>query len=117
MARDVVDNWLSLGEYDLVREKILEFHRLIRQVLPIKKVLLYGSYAKGQATEDSDIDVAVVVDEPDHSKRIEITTRLFDSAFRVDPTIEPKCIFWDEYKNHDRASILAEIIDTAIEIV
>jgi len=117
MARSVVDNWLSLGEYDLVREKVLEFYRLIRPVLPIKKVLLYGSYAKGKATKDSDIDVAVVVDELDHSKRIEITTRLFDSAFRVDPAIEPKCLFWDEYNDHDEASILAEIIDTAVEIV
>ena len=117
MVRNVVDNWLSLGEYDLVREKILEFYQSARQILPIRKVLLYGSYAKGQATENSDIDVAVVVDELDHSKRIEITTRLFDSAFRVDPAIEPKCIFWDEYKDHDGASILAEIIDTAIEIV
>lgn len=100
-----------------IREKVFEFYQSARQSLPIKKVLLYGSYAKGQATEDSDIDVAVVVDEPDHSKRIEITTRLFDSAFRVDPTIEPKCIFWDEYNDHDPASILAEIIATGIEIV
>jgi predicted nucleotidyltransferase len=101
----------------LVREKVLEFYRSARQVLPIDKVLLYGSYAKGQATERSDIDVAVVVDETDHSRRIEITTKLFDSAFRVDPAIEPKCIFRDEYENHDEASILAEIIGTAIEIV
>jgi predicted nucleotidyltransferase len=101
----------------VVREKVLAFYESARQVLPIRKVLLYGSHAKGRATKDSDIDVAVVVDEADHSKRIEITTRLFDSAFRVDPAIEPKCIFWDEYENHDGASILAEIINTGIEIV
>lgn len=53
----------------------------------------------------------------DKIMRIEITTELFDSALRVDPAIEPKCIFWDEYENHDRASFLAEIIDTAVEIV
>jgi hypothetical protein len=35
----------------------------------------------------------------------------------VDPAIEPKCIFWDEYENHDEASILFEIIDTGVEIV
>ncbi len=53
----------------------------------------------------------------DKIMRIEITTELFDSALRVDPAIEPKCIFWDEYENHDRASILAEIIETGVEIV
>jgi predicted nucleotidyltransferase len=101
----------------VIREKVLRFYRLANQILPIRKVLLYGSYAKGQATERSDIDVAVVVDEADHSRRIAITAKLFDSAFRVDPAIEPKCIFWDEYKNHDKTSILAEIVSTAIEIV
>jgi predicted nucleotidyltransferase len=101
----------------VIREKVLAFSRAARQAFPIKKVLLYGSYAKGQATEQSDIDVAVVVDETDHSRRLEITTGLFDSAFRVDPAIEPKCIFWDEYLEHDEASILSEIISTAIEIV
>jgi hypothetical protein len=43
--------------------------------------------------------------------------RFYQSAFHVDPTIKPKCVFWDEDRNHDKASILAEIIDTAIEIV
>jgi len=100
----------------IVREKVLRFYESAKQLFPIKKVLLYGSHAKGRATEDSDIDVAVVVDEADRSKRIEITARLFHSAFEVDAAIEPKCIFWDEYKNHDKASILSEIISTAIEI-
>ena len=79
-------------------------------------MLLYGSHAKGVATEDSDIDVAVIVDEMDHSKRVEITARLFHAAFDIDAAIEPKCIFWDEYVNHDKASILSEIISKAIEI-
>ena len=30
--------------------------------LPLKALYLYGSYSKGNATEDSDIDIAVVVD-------------------------------------------------------
>jgi predicted nucleotidyltransferase len=79
-------------------------------------VLLYGSHAKGTATEDSDIDVAVVVDETDHSRRIEIMARLFHAAFDIDAAIEPKCIFWDEYVNPEKASILSEIINNAIEI-
>jgi predicted nucleotidyltransferase len=101
----------------VIRDKLLRFYQAARQSLPIRKVLLYGSHAKGNAGPESDIDVAVVVDEPDHSRRIEITTQLFDSAFRIDPAIEPKCIFQDEYEDHDKASILAEIIATAVEIV
>ena len=29
----------------------------------IKKIILYGSYARGGATKDSDIDILVVVDD------------------------------------------------------
>ena len=100
----------------IVREKVLMFYGAVKPLFPVKKVLLYGSHAKGQATQDSDIDVAVVVDEADHSRRIEITARLFHVAFGVDPAIEPKCIFWDEYNEHDEASILSEIIRTGVEI-
>ena len=101
----------------VIREKILRFHESASRQFPIRKVLLYGSYAKGRATPQSDIDVAVVVDEADHTRRIEITAGLFHWAAQVDPAIEPKCVFWDEYKNPDTASILSEIIATAIEIV
>ncbi len=101
----------------VIRQKILAFHQLARQWLPVRKMLLYGSHARGQATGHSDIDVAVIVDEFDHAKRIETTAKLFHLAAQVDPAIEPKCIFWTEYQNHDRASILAEIIKTGIEII
>jgi len=100
----------------VIREKVLRFYQSARQLFPIKKMLLYGSHAKGLANEDSDIDVAVVVEEKDHSKRIEITAGLFHAAFDIDAAIEPKCIFWDEYQNPDKASILSEIINKAIEI-
>ncbi|MBN1972187.1 MAG: nucleotidyltransferase domain-containing protein [Sedimentisphaerales bacterium] len=75
-------------EQSVILNKVSRFYESAKQLLPIKKILLYGSYAKGTATENSDIDV----------------------------TIEPKCIFWDEYLNHDKASILAEIINKSIEI-
>jgi predicted nucleotidyltransferase len=100
-----------------IREKINRFSVLARQRYPIEKVLLYGSYAKGTNTADSDIDVAVVVNVKDHLKRIEITTNLIHCANEVDSIIEPKCVFADEYRNYDKASILSEILNTGIEIV
>ena len=29
----------------------------------VKRVILYGSYARGEATKDSDVDILVVIDE------------------------------------------------------
>ena len=100
----------------IIRQSVLKFYESAKRLFPIKKMLLYGSHAKGLATENSDIDVAVVVDEPDHSRRIEITAKLFHAAYDIDAAIEPKCIFWDEYENPEKASILSEIISKAIEI-
>ncbi len=39
------------------------YKTLVSGVLPVKAVYLYGSYAKGNQTEESDIDIAVVVDK------------------------------------------------------
>lgn len=40
-----------------------QYKALVSENLPVKAVYLYGSYAKGNQTEDSDIDIAVVVDK------------------------------------------------------
>ena len=102
---------------NIVKEKIYNFYTLARENYPIEKMLLYGSYAKGTNSPDSDIDVAVVVNLKDHLERIDITSKLIHFANQVDPAIEPKCVFIDEYQNYDKASILSEILNTGIEIV
>ena len=50
-----------------IAEKI---NRFIKSVIPEynpKKIILYGSYAKGTNDENSDIDIAVIVDEVEGS--------------------------------------------------
>lgn len=97
-------------------DKIIEkFYLKIKDKYPVKKILLYGSYAKGRATDDSDIDLGVVIDISEHKRRFDITADLFHYARQVNSLIEPKCIFWDEYLNYDKASILGEIIRTSRE--
>ena len=39
-----------------------EYKNLVAEHLPLKALYLYGSYSKGNYTEDSDIDIAVVVE-------------------------------------------------------
>ena len=99
-----------------VKKSVERFGKYVSMELPVRKVLLYGSYAKGSARTDSDIDVAVFVDYPDHEHRLELATKLFHFAGEIDVEIEPKCFFWDEYKNCIQGSILSEILNTAIEV-
>ena len=90
---------------------------MIKDAYPVKKMILYGSYAKGSATKDSDIDVGVIIDLPDSVNKVEITANLFHIARKIDTHIEPLCILWSEYKNFERGSILSEIVKTGIEVV
>ena len=40
-----------------------KYKELVAEKLPVKAIYLYGSYSKGNYREDSDIDIAVVVDQ------------------------------------------------------
>jgi len=64
-----------------------EFYKKIRMLYPVRKMLLYGSYAKGCAYADSDIDVAVVVDHPDDADKIAVTANLLRQARSIDVVV------------------------------
>lgn len=100
-----------------IKNKLLSFYEIIKEKYPVKKIILYGSYAKGTNKNDSDIDVGVIIDLKDHLKRMEITSDLFHYSSEIDIDIEPKCIFYDEYLNSEKASILNEIKKTGITII
>jgi predicted nucleotidyltransferase len=73
---------------------------------------LFGSYAKGTQTENSDIDVALVADEFTGIGFIDIS--LFVKALRKYIIIHPKT-YSTEYFNKGDAFI-NEIVKTGIEI-
>jgi len=47
----------------------------------IKKVILYGSYVRGEATRDSDIDILVLIDQP--LNPFEVRESLSDLLFDI----------------------------------
>ena len=59
--------------------------RIVNKANP-DKIYLFGSYATGNANEDSDIDLLVVkeTDEPKHKRSIEIQRLLIGSKLPVD---------------------------------
>ncbi len=91
--------------------KIKRFRHILNEHFDIKKVFLFGSYAKGTSNEDSDIDVAIVVAniEDDYFKT---TPLLWKLRREIDDRIEP-IIF--EY-NNDKSGFLKEIEKYGIEI-
>ena len=104
-------------EKSIIKDKALQFYRLIKNIYPVKKIIIYGSYARGDATNQSDIDIGVVLDISDHSNRIEINAALLHYSSKIDTRIEPRCIYLDEYQNSENASIIAEVIRNSFEVV
>ncbi len=45
------------------RETLAKCLEAMDRALPLKQVILFGSYARGEAREDSDVDLCVVADE------------------------------------------------------
>lgn len=62
-------------------EKVLNHFR-------VKKVVLFGSQAKGTSNQNSDIDIAVIVDQLD-SDFLETEAKLYKLRREIDTRIEP----------------------------
>jgi uncharacterized protein len=80
-------------------------NRVTKEILP-KKIILFGSYARGNFTENSDIDIAVVVDEIE-GDFLDAEFRLFKLRRDIDDRIEP--VLLEEKK--DRSGFLESILN------
>lgn len=70
-------------------EKIYEFIQLLKQQgVNVSKVILFGSYAKGRANPDSDIDIVIVSTQfgQDAAEEMMLLRKI---ALKVDSHIEP----------------------------
>ena len=88
-----------------------KYKKLLAQHMAFEELILYGSYAKGNAHKDSDFDVAVVVDNIAGDY---FSTRplLWKLRREIDDRIEPVLI----EKNHDEGGFLSEISKNGISI-
>jgi len=68
-------------------EIVRQYADLVNSAFEPEKNFLFGSYAKGNYTEDSDIDVAVVLE--DFENAIDIQLELMKLRRKIDSRIEP----------------------------
>jgi uncharacterized protein len=76
-----------------VREIINKYIEYVTSEIPVTKVILYGSYAKGKAIDESDIDLAI--ESPAFGENyIKDWQFLYRCVWRsgVDPVLEPRPI-------------------------
>lgn len=51
---------MAKEKFAKINKIIKDYIDVIREDLPVTKVILYGSYAKGTAKKESDIDIAII---------------------------------------------------------
>lgn len=85
-----------------------EYKKVLQEKMPVKALYLYGSYSKGNYTEESDIDIAVVVDKLSDNY-FEDTTLLWKLKRKISNLIEP--VLLTEDKNNP---LYADILKTGI---
>jgi len=95
-----------------INEIIKGFIETLSQEIPIKEVILFGSYAHGKPKEYSDIDLAVISDWFEGRPKIENMQYLSRIAATYNSLIEALPFTEKEYRNLDKRSFLASIVKT-----
>ena len=104
-----------MDKREYIIEKVKDYQALVKKSdfpMPIEAVYLFGSFAKGTANKDSDIDVALVVNHFD-GDYFEVIPPIWRLRENIDFRIEPHVIARDT----DYAGFLDEIQRTGVQIV
>lgn len=94
-------------------EIVLEYIRYLRETYAdLRKAYVFGSYAKGTAGSDSDIDVAVVFDRVGDS--FDLQVQLMKIRRQYDSRIEPHVFRTDDFDSSH--PLAGEILSNGVEI-
>jgi predicted nucleotidyltransferase len=105
---------------DVERTAILDFLARVRSTYGnrIQQAMLFGSKARGEATDDSDIDVAVIVADETWQVRDEICKVSADISLQYDVLLDARVIGaarW-QYMSEIRAGLYQNISSEAIPL-
>ncbi len=98
----------------IVENIVRNYAELLKREIGVKEVYLYGSYANGNYSEDSDIDVAVVADTFS-GDLVEDTLLLMRLRRKIDNRISPRPFTSDAFEKDD--PFIKEIKTKGIRII
>ena len=97
---------------DRFEKQILEtFAHLVRKIVSLLSVVLFGSRARGDAEPDSDMDVLVIVNDLTEEMEDYISECAWEAGFERGIVLVPVVFSRDDWENGpERYSLLAEAI-------
>jgi len=104
----------NIETIDIVAQKYVAD---VKRVMPIDKAVLYGSHAKGTATEKSDVDICFFSKEFEKKRSVEVVIDLLGIAGKYHPDFcfEPRAFPTSEIENDN--PFVREVLRTGREIV
>ncbi len=103
---------LKRNDYKKIKAYI---SKLREKQIRIDKVLLFGSFYRGNAHKDSDIDLAIVSRSFGRNPLKE-NKFLFLLTIGIDTRIEPRAISLHDFKYENESPIIYEIKNNSIQI-
>lgn len=101
---------------NIVREFTYELTNLAQDNL--RRVILFGSYAKGTQTDNSDLDIAIIVNQRNSDSEILITDAISRISKRFNKEIQPHYFSSGEFeKSKNKNKLVHEILKDGIVIL
>ncbi len=99
---------------DQIKSIIKQYIKIIKQhKIEINKIFLFGSYARGTATEDSDIDIAIISNDFE-GDRFSDRRKIVPLRRNIDRRLEPIPFRTEDFTKSDPLAL--EIMTNGIEI-
>lgn len=98
---------------DTEKEILAKFKLLVSKRVSIYKMILFGSRARGDADQYSDMDVAVILNEPVEEKDIDyVSDCAWEAGFEYGIVVVPVVFTRDEWENSpERSSLLVQAVE------
>ena len=103
-----------VASYETIKNEAKRYANEVRGQLPVEKVYLFGSYAKGTADGLSDVDICFFLRDFEGKERVDMSIRLLRIARNYQAYFEPHVF---ETADIERKNpFVNEIINTGQEI-
>ena len=105
----MVERTVDLNIMNIIKKYIEEVSKKYK----IETIILFGSYAKGNNNEDSDIDIAIISSEFDDI--YDDMAKLMLLTWNIDARIEPHPIKLEDFRENSNPFV-QEVIKTGIKV-
>lgn len=99
-----------------ILKALKEYIAELSENIPVSSAILFGSYATGTYTKESDIDIAIFSNDFSNTDRINAGAFLLKKSRKFKLDIQPLPFGSEELNNKDRNPFIKQILKTGIQI-